>query len=103
MKVEWSDVAIADLRAVRDYIAKDSRFYAARFVDRLLEATAVLAEFPAIGRLVPEAQPRTDIRELIFRSYRVVYLHRAGTVFILTVVHGSRDLTQVTPKPWDVG
>ena len=57
MRLEWSEVAIDDLRAIRDYIAKDSRFCAARFVDRLLEATDVLTEFPEMGRRVPEAQP----------------------------------------------
>ena len=66
MRIEWTEVAIDDLRAIRDYIARDSRFYAARFVDRLLEATDVLVQFPEIGRHVPEADPRTDIESLSF-------------------------------------
>ncbi len=80
----------------------DSRFYANRFVDRLLEATEVLTDFPELGRHVAEARPRSDIRELIFRGYRIIYLIRADGVFMLTVLHGSRDLTQLTPRPWDV-
>jgi len=102
MRIEWTEVAIDDLRAIRDYIARDSRFYAARFVDRLLEATDVLVQFPDLGRHVPEAGPRTDIRELIFRSYRIIYLSRPDAVFVLTVLHGNRDLSQLTPKPWDI-
>jgi plasmid stabilization system protein ParE len=37
MKIEWTEPAVTDLEMVRDYIAKDSGFYALRFVERVFE------------------------------------------------------------------
>ena len=62
----------------------------------------MLAEHPKIGRRVPEAEEREDVRELIFQSYRVIYLVEAEQVHILTVIHGSRDVGGQAGKPWEV-
>lgn len=55
MKLVWTQPAVADLRAIRDYIRRDSEFYARRFVARILDAVETLAELPTRGRPVPEA------------------------------------------------
>lgn len=65
MIIEWSVRARTDLEDLKSYIAKDSPFYARRFVDRILTAVEKLISHPQIGRLVPEAD-REDVRELIF-------------------------------------
>jgi addiction module RelE/StbE family toxin len=102
MRIRWSDIAEADLDQLYDYIARDVPYYAEQFVDRLIEAVGVLQEHPKIGRRVPEAEDREDVRELIFRSYRVIYLREPEQVYILTVIHGSRDLAGQEKKPWEV-
>ena len=102
MRVTWSDVAEADLDDLYDYIARDVPYYAEQFVDRLIEAVGVLKDHPRLGRRVPEAEKREDVRELIYRSYRVIYLVEAEQVHILAVIHGSRDLGGQAAKPWEV-
>ncbi len=101
MQIRWSEPAHADILALRDYIVRDSPFYARRFTERLVESVEILRDFPRIGRLVPEAD-REDVRELIFHEYRIIYLVEAEQVTILTVVHGSRDLGRRMPLPWEV-
>jgi plasmid stabilization system protein ParE len=101
MKLEWTEPALLDLENLREYIAKDSEYYAARFVARIIDAAETLQELPRIGRVVPEAEDET-IRELLFRSYRIMYRVEADRVLILTVIHGNRDISQRMPKPWDV-
>ena len=59
-----------------------------------------LGSYPQIGRRVPEAE-RDDVRELIYRSYRIIYLTRPEHLYIIAVVHGSRDLTRGV-RPWEV-
>ncbi len=44
---------------------------------------------PKTGRRVPETA-RDDVREVLVRSYRIVYLINAETVWILTVFEGHR-------------
>ena len=60
-----------------------------------------LETFPELGRKVPEAEDREDVRELIFQGYRIIYLHQGEHVYIITVIHGTRDLTSMDNKPWD--
>ena len=102
MRIRWSDVAEADLDQLYDYIARDVPYYAEQFVDRLIEAVGVLQDHPQLGRRVPEVEEREDVRELIFQSYRVIYLPETEQIHALTVIHGSRDLAGQPTKPWDV-
>jgi plasmid stabilization system protein ParE len=50
MKIEWTEPAITDLEAIRDYIATDSEHYAIQFTGRILEAVEKLTDFPERGR-----------------------------------------------------
>lgn len=62
-KVIWSFEATADLEALAEYIAKDSAFYAAYFVQKILDTSRSLNEFPERGRIVPEPG-NPSIREI---------------------------------------
>jgi len=89
--VTWTQGALDDLRAIHDFIARDSARAAEALVERLLTATECLASFPESGRVVPEF-PELGYRELIVSSYRVVYRLEGTTVWIIVVVHGRRRL-----------
>jgi toxin ParE1/3/4 len=102
-QVRWSLTAGNDLQDIEDFIARDSILHAITFVDRVVESAETLLKTPQIGRMVPEFN-RSDLRELIFRDYRIVYLVQNDQVFILRVVHGSRDLLAlVRREPWNIG
>lgn len=73
MVIEWSLRARTDLRDLKAYIAKDSPYYARRFTDRIIASVERLVDYPKIGRPVPEAESRDDVRELIYQSYRIIY------------------------------
>lgn len=89
-EVTWSVPALRDLEEVRDYIARDSEYYAAGFVRRIVETAQSLGELPRRGRVVPELGD-DDIRETIVGAYRLVYEVSESGVAILAVLHGARD------------
>ena len=99
--IEWSEPALTDVALIRDYLAAESPQYARRWVERIFEAAEPLTLFPQQGRKVPEAAPRTDIRELIVQGYRLIYWTNGQQVTMLAVVHGSRPLEQLAPLPWE--
>lgn len=101
MRVEWTEPAVLDLEGIRDYITKDAKYYATRFIGKIMEAVENLGKFPMIGRPAPEAEQK-NIRELLFHNYRIIYHVEKARILILTIIHGSRDLTQKKPKPWDI-
>jgi plasmid stabilization system protein ParE len=102
-EVRWSLAAEQDLQAIELFIARDSLLRAATFVDRLIQPADVLEHTPLLGRVVPEFNDQ-QLRELIFRGYRLVYVHREDRAEILRVVHGARDLRELYRRePWLIG
>lgn len=92
MNVIWSQEAGDNLVDIEDFIARDSVERAVRFVDALIDhAEAILADNPRSGRAVPEIGT-PDIRELIYRGYRIIYRLNGDQIEILTVFEGHRLL-----------
>jgi plasmid stabilization system protein ParE len=83
--------ALDDLKNIRDYIAKDSVYYAKKFVDGAFKAAERLEYFSKSGRMVPEME-NPALREIIYGSYRIIYELDNSNVQILTVIHGMRLL-----------
>jgi len=46
MRVEWTEPALDDMIAIRDYIAEDSPENAYRFIERLFDAAEPLTDQP---------------------------------------------------------
>ncbi len=91
VKVIWTEYAIEDLRLIHEYISKDSKRYADRFIEKLFERVDQLESFPKSGRVVPEFNS-DSIRELIEGNYRIVYKISSSQVAIIRVHHAARQL-----------
>ena len=48
---------------------------------------------------MPEGDGRH--REVLVRQYRILYRVKGEDIYIVTVVHGSRDLAGAEEKPWE--
>ena len=86
MKVVWSETALTQLRAIHDYIAQHSEFYAKRTVDRLTSRTKQIGRFPYSGRRVSNERP-DSVREVLEGCYRLIYEVQATRILVLSVVH----------------
>jgi len=91
VKVVWSEFAIEDLKSIYDYISKDSKIYASRFVEKLILRVDQLETNPKSGRIVPEFNIET-LRELVEGNYRIIYKLNADFIGIVRVHHSSRQL-----------
>lgn len=89
--VIWSQQAVADLRSIHDFIARDSRYYAKKVVHDIREMVDELNGLPKMGRIVPELNEE-DVRELFLYSYRIIYEIKDEVIFVLAVVHQRRNL-----------
>lgn len=88
MQVKWLAVALRNLDHEAEFIAADDPPAARQVVGRVLDAVAVLALQPGIGR--PGRVPGT--RELVVGNtrYLVPYRVRDEVVEVLRVFHTSR-------------
>jgi plasmid stabilization system protein ParE len=97
-QVILSPSARTDLRDIVRYISFDAPDRAVRFGQFLIARTKVLGQFPELGRIVPEVGD-AFIREIIVRSYRVVYRldHARHSVEVLRFWHAARGTPQIRP------
>lgn len=86
-EVRWTEQAVDDLTAIKEFIARDSAAHAHGVVERLYLSVDQLRSVPESGRVVPE-QPR--YREVVRTPYRIVYRYATNLVEILTVFHATR-------------
>lgn len=96
MNVRWTERASKDELGIFDYIANQSETYADSVYARILVRPNQLERFPDSGSIVPEYS-RSDIREVFVHSFRLIYRIDGNEVRVLTVIHGSRQLSPETP------
>jgi addiction module RelE/StbE family toxin len=94
--VAFSPSARRDLRDIVRYISLDSPDRALRLGELLVSSVKRLADFPEMGRVVPELND-PSIREIIVRSYRVIYRvdHEDRRVDVARFWHGARGTPEI--------
>lgn len=92
-QVVLSVSARSDIRDIVRYISIDEPDRALRFGRLLIQQARSLRAFPLRGRVVPEFGD-DSIRELIVRSYRIVYRvsHDKLSIDIIRFWHAGRGI-----------
>ena len=95
-QVALSPSARRDIRDIVRYISMDSPDRAIRFGQFLASNVKRLADFPEMGRVVPEFN-NPSVREIIVRSYRVIYRvdHGGRRVDVARFWHGARGTPEI--------
>lgn len=91
MKIFWTKEALLRLHDIEEYISRDNPIVAFEFVDKLISLVETLIDNPGKGRIVPELS-MDNIRELLHKNYRIVYLVKKSSIDILTVFEGHQLL-----------
>jgi plasmid stabilization system protein ParE len=93
-KVIFAPRAGCDLESIVRYIARNAGSdVAEKFGVRFVEKALSLATFPERGRVVPEIG--LPFREVIFRSYRIVYRLTDDLVEVVRFWHAARGVPQI--------
>ncbi len=99
MKIQWEKDALLDLEEIRFYIDADKPSVAQKVVKQIIQSVGNLRAQPLMGR--PGRVPNT--RELVMSNspyivalmsnspYIVAYMVDHGVIFILRVLHTSRQ------------
>ncbi len=90
MKVHWTDTAETHLDDIYTYIARDSKVYALRTVDRITKRSKQISTFPQSGRKVTEYNSER-VREVFSGSYRIIYYIKSDQIDIIAVLHEAMN------------
>jgi toxin ParE1/3/4 len=93
-QIKWAPGAAADLEDICCFIARDSEHYASLFAARIIEIVKGIPEFPKSGRVVPEYEDE-NIREKIYKNYRIIYRLKGSLVEIVAICHGMKQLNDI--------
>ena len=93
MTVLWSDSAISDLQGIYDYyITTANSKVANKMVNLIVERSQLLGENPRIGQIEELLKhKKNEIRYLVERQYKIVYLIEDHIVLIATVFDCRQD------------
>ena len=95
-KVILAPSAGSDLEEIVSYVARHNPDAASRLSYALIARAELLTQFPELGRQVPEFA-RKDLRELVHRSYRIIYRVKQAEQLIEVVRfwHAARGLPRI--------
>jgi toxin ParE1/3/4 len=89
MTVEWSDIALQDLRDIHDYIAFDNPQAALKIIKKIVNSTESLLDFSVEiginGRVIG-----TKELAITRTNYIVVYRIKLTSVEVVAVLHNKR-------------
>lgn len=89
-EIIWTEAALSDIDAIADFVSHDSPARARQVIRKIFQSAEPLADFPEIGRVIPEIG-ENHRREVFCYSYRLMYLLRDGKVYVEAIYHGARD------------
>jgi plasmid stabilization system protein ParE len=90
MIVEWSPEALERVTELAEWIALNNEEAAVQWVDDIFARVEKLSHSPRSGRMVPE-EMRDELREVIWKKYRIIYRLEDGKINIVTVVHSRQN------------
>ena len=99
--IAWAEPALGDLEAIGTSLARDSEPFARQVMERLLQAVERVVSVPRIGRVVAEIGDER-IRELLFKTFRIVYRAEPDRILVLSVLLGGNPGDRREPRRWEV-
>jgi toxin ParE1/3/4 len=88
VEIVWSPLALARLREIRAYVARDKPDAGARLATRIISLVEALKGHPHLGR----AGSEPGVRELVVGGtpYLIFYRVRGSRVTVNTIWHGAQ-------------
>ena len=89
MKIITKIDAKRDLLQIKWYIEQNSKFYANKTINEINKRIKNLLLFPEMGKVVNK---RENIRQIIYKSYKILYKFDSNNIYILHIIHHSRNI-----------
>lgn len=92
MKIITEKHAQQELIQIKWYIAQDSEFYANKTVNEINKRIENLLFFTEMGKVINK---KRNIRQIIYKSYKILNKFDSENIYILHIIHHSRDISNL--------
>lgn len=95
-QIELSNKALKDISDIYNYIRKDSVYYATITKNEIMARILNLSFMPFMGRKLIDSENNNilNLREIIYKSYRIIYGINSETIYVRRVLHSARLLSK---------
>ncbi|MDR1528974.1 MAG: type II toxin-antitoxin system RelE/ParE family toxin [Burkholderiales bacterium] len=90
MDLKWTSKALSDLARLYEFLALVNKPAAARVVQTLTKAPAILLTNPRIGEQLFQFEPR-EVRRILVGEYEVRYEIQDSIIYVLRLWHTRED------------
>lgn len=96
MNLRINPLVVADLKAMKDYIAEDNAEAARKTVEEIYKDFENLQKFPTMrADLSKRVSFKTDYKYLVHGNYIILYLNKKDLVEIYRVIDRYQDITGI--------
>lgn len=90
MELKWTSKALSDLARLYEFLAPVNKAAAARAVQALTNAPAILMTNSRIGEQLFQFEPR-EVRRILVGHYEIRYEIQEPTIYVLRLWHTRED------------
>ncbi|WP_434589984.1 type II toxin-antitoxin system RelE/ParE family toxin [Pseudomonas sp. R4-83] len=90
MELKWTSKGLSDLTRLYEFLAAVNQPAAARTVQQLTAASAMLLANPRLGERLEEFEPR-DVRRILVGHYDMRYEIIGPTIYLLRLWHTREE------------
>lgn len=92
-RVEITRIAESDIREIFEYISRDNKAAAIKWVEEIEKQIETLENFPLRCSIISETQELgEEYRYLTYGNYRTIFRIEGSKVIIMRVIHSARLL-----------
>lgn len=90
MRLQWTGKALSDLERLYAFLAPVNKPAAARAIQALTEAPAILLTNPRVGEQLFQFEPR-EVRRILAGQYEIRYEIQGEMVYVLRLWHTREE------------
>ena len=91
--VQITRIAESDIQKIFEYISRDTKSAAIKWVKEIKQQIDTLENFPLRCLIIPEAQELgKKYRHIIYGNYRTIFRIEGSEVIIMRIIHSARLL-----------
>ena len=96
LKVKINEVALRDIKEIKEYIREENINASKRFSNELRKNIDRIIEFPNIGiSLSKIIGVETEYRYLICKGYIIFYKYDSSNIYIYRILNDKRDYMKI--------
>ena len=96
--VKWTDNAISNITDFIDAARVDTENTAKRYMNKLIDYVDILNTMPELGKVMENNIFKYEIRQVIYKSHKIIYHRGENAIVILAVLHAKMDLDTALRK-----